>query len=342
MPSATSQSSALEQVPMKHRTLQKRPPHTNDSSVREQPSLSIMSRSTLRAKSCAAPAYSGRWQLARYTSPPTSFRYAARPPQRPYPPLRARQPRGNQLRTVLTKCDPHWGSFFHYDQDRTLTVREAARLQSFPDTFRFFGSRVSQYEQVAGEIPNTRGSHRTAHPRNAPERLKCLIHPPNRFANISQPHRAKSFSRAMGLIGSTIYKMPLTISEIFGYGPDDNTPAVQKIRRTRALARSQKKSALRPFVMGHCHGTCTVKPPTSDEVICCPKRLYAENYKILREVAVRAFGPDVDLIPPKDVTSPGGGKRRVVAFGSGWGKKNSAYQNPTVPRAATLRTGSWL
>ncbi len=50
--------------------------------------------------------------------------------------------------TVLTKCDPHWGSFFHYEQDRTLTVREAARLQSFPDRFRFLGSKVSQYVQI--------------------------------------------------------------------------------------------------------------------------------------------------------------------------------------------------
>ncbi len=55
--------------------------------------------------------------------------------------------------TVLTKCDPHWGSFFHYSQDRTLTVREAARIQSFPDSFRFFGSRVSQYVQVGNAVP---------------------------------------------------------------------------------------------------------------------------------------------------------------------------------------------
>jgi len=28
--------------------------------------------------------------------------------------------------TILTKCDPHWGSYIHPTQDRTLTVREAA------------------------------------------------------------------------------------------------------------------------------------------------------------------------------------------------------------------------
>jgi len=55
--------------------------------------------------------------------------------------------------TVLTKCDPHWGSFFHYAQDRALTVREAARLQSFPDTFLFLGSRVSQFAQVGNAVP---------------------------------------------------------------------------------------------------------------------------------------------------------------------------------------------
>ncbi|MBF0109588.1 MAG: DNA cytosine methyltransferase [Magnetococcales bacterium] len=55
--------------------------------------------------------------------------------------------------TILTKCDPHWGAYFHYNQDRAFTVREAARLQTFPDTFRFAGSRVEQYEQVGNAVP---------------------------------------------------------------------------------------------------------------------------------------------------------------------------------------------
>jgi DNA (cytosine-5)-methyltransferase 1 len=55
--------------------------------------------------------------------------------------------------TVLTKCDPHWGSFFHPTQDRALSVREAARIQSFPDKYVFTGSLTQQFEQVGNAVP---------------------------------------------------------------------------------------------------------------------------------------------------------------------------------------------
>jgi len=60
---------------------------------------------------------------------------------------------GGLASTILTKCDPHWGAYVHYSQDRAFTVREAARIQSFPDTYRFTGSRVDQYEQVGNAVP---------------------------------------------------------------------------------------------------------------------------------------------------------------------------------------------
>jgi DNA (cytosine-5)-methyltransferase 1 len=57
-------------------------------------------------------------------------------------------------RAVITRFrDPKSGEYTHPEQDRTITIREAARLQGFPDSFVFHGDRTSQYEQVGNAVP---------------------------------------------------------------------------------------------------------------------------------------------------------------------------------------------
>ncbi|MBO0801641.1 MAG: DNA cytosine methyltransferase [Nocardiopsaceae bacterium] len=57
-------------------------------------------------------------------------------------------------RSVITRFrDPKSGEYTHPEQDRTISIREAARLQGFPDRFVFHGDRSCQYEQVGNAVP---------------------------------------------------------------------------------------------------------------------------------------------------------------------------------------------
>src|ERR1700756_4026448 len=117
--------------------------------------------------------------------------------------------------------------------------------------------------------------------------------------------------------------MASNITELFGYSPVDQS----------ATAKNARKSLRCPFLRQTCiktlsdgtiSGMCTLKPMTSGPVICCPIRLYANDYQVLKDVAVQAFGSGFDLVAGSDVAGyrvKNPGKAAIAVFGKRWGKE---------------------
>ncbi|MCU1479796.1 MAG: Restriction endonuclease NotI [Subtercola sp.] len=111
-----------------------------------------------------------------------------------------------------------------------------------------------------------------------------------------------------------------TIWEFFGYRADDTSP--------ESLAAAENRQC--PFLGATCEkklhdsevsGACTIKPVTSGPVICCPIRLYADDYRILRDVADKAFGAGISLSPGRKAVDKARetGLPTVAVFGKRWG-----------------------
>lgn len=112
------------------------------------------------------------------------------------------------------------------------------------------------------------------------------------------------------------------ITEFFGYRADDNSDAALK----------SAASGICPFLGSQCtkilsrdrtvSGVCAIRQKTegSPSVICCPIRLYADEYKMLNTIAYRAFNHDLKLYAGRVAVDKAKAENGAVAvFGQGWG-----------------------
>ena len=64
---------------------------------------------------------------------------------------------GNDCLLLMIDCLPLQGRILHPEQHRVISVREGARSQGFPDSFRFAGTTLDKYRQIGNAVPPTMG-----------------------------------------------------------------------------------------------------------------------------------------------------------------------------------------
>jgi hypothetical protein len=135
--------------------------------------------------------------------------------------------------------------------------------------------------------------------------------------------------------------MASNITELFGYSPADQSPAAKNARKNLECPFLGQKCT-KTLSDGTISGMCTLKPMTSGPVICCPVRLYADDYKVLKDVAVQAFGSGIELIAGSDVAAyraKNPGKPAIAVFGKRWGKE---LRLPSRAKKAGGKVGAYF
>lgn len=116
--------------------------------------------------------------------------------------------------------------------------------------------------------------------------------------------------------------MASRIIEFFGYAPGDRSPVAAQTRRDK-VCPFLNTTCQKTLSDGSVSGACTLQPKRGGPVICCPYRLYAEEYKALSDVAKAAFGDACDLHPGHNAARAPqhAGRHLVAVFGKRWGKE---------------------
>ncbi|WP_404361563.1 NotI family restriction endonuclease [Methylotuvimicrobium sp. KM1] len=110
------------------------------------------------------------------------------------------------------------------------------------------------------------------------------------------------------------------IWEFFGFRTDDISDAAKNAAVTKECPIIDEECE-KSFNDGVTSGVCSLKPMTSEPVICCPIRMYADNYRILRDVSDKAFGEGLKLVPGREALefTTSNNEVCVAVFGRRWG-----------------------
>ncbi len=112
------------------------------------------------------------------------------------------------------------------------------------------------------------------------------------------------------------------ISEFFGFRAEDNSETAKGFASRQLcpiLGKQCTKILSRDRIIA---GVCSVRQKTqgSPDVICCPVRIYADNYKMLKVIAAKAFSRDLNLYSGRAAVSKAKCEGGAIAvFGHGWG-----------------------
>ena len=130
-----------------------------------------------------------------------------------------------------------------------------------------------------------------------------------------------------------------TISEFFGYRAEDKSKISLKAATdrkcpflgtacTKLLGRTREIS-----------GVCAIrqKKAGSPSVICCPNRIYAEDYKMLHTVSRMAFATELPLYAGRTAVAKAKSKGGAVAvFGHGWAENCDCRSEMELARISLI------
>lgn len=109
------------------------------------------------------------------------------------------------------------------------------------------------------------------------------------------------------------------VQEWFGHAPDSAEAYAQY--SDGEMCPFIESTCTKTFNDSSVAGACTIHQQKNGHVICCPNRLYAGSYRMLRDVADSAFDPGLNMVTANDLATHTARRERgvIAVFGKGWG-----------------------